>query len=75
MDLPAIKQNLADAGCDKALAEEISKMWAGGQYDDALLKMKLARCHALCDLHASSRRVDLLDFLIRKTEKEIKLKK
>lgn len=70
MDLPTIKQSLADAGCGQKLSTEILSMYESGQYEDALRMMKLARCQAMCELHKCSRKVDLLDFLIRKVEKE-----
>ena len=70
MDLPTIKQSLADAGCGEKLSTEILSMYESGQYTDALRKMKLARCQAMCELHECSREVDLLDFLIGRAEKE-----
>ena len=70
MDLPTIKNSLADAGCEEALANENICLYRGGQNEDALRKMKLVRCRALGNLHECSRKVDLLDNLIRKAEKE-----
>ena len=70
MDLPTIKQSLADAVCGQKLSTEILRMYESGQYADALRKMKLARCQAMCELHECSRKVDLLDYLIRRAEKE-----
>ncbi|MEE9113443.1 hypothetical protein [Lactobacillus delbrueckii] len=70
MDLPTIKQSLADAGCRQKLTTEILRMYESGQYDDALRKMKLARCQAMCELRKCSRKVELLDFLIGRAEKE-----
>ncbi len=46
-------------------------MCEAGHYDTALWKMKMARCAALDELHESGRKVDCLDFLIRKTEKDL----
>ena len=71
MDPTAIKQNLSDAGCRSDVADEIIRMCEIGHYDAALRKMKMARCMALDELHESGRKVDCLDFLIRKTEKEL----
>ena len=65
MDLATIKHSLDDAGCGQKLSGEILRMYESGQYDDALRKMKLARCQAMCE-----RKVDLLDYLIRRAEKE-----
>lgn len=75
MDLPTIKNSLADAGCEEALANEIICLYRGGQNEDALRKMKLARCRAVSILHECSRKVDLLDNLIRKAEKEQSISK
>ena len=38
---------------------------------DALHRMKKKRCRLMDELHESGRKVDLLDLLIRQTEKEI----
>ena len=43
------------------------------QFHDALHKMRVIRCDLMEELHRSQRRVDCLDFLIRQTEKEIKM--
>lgn len=56
MDLPTIKQSLADAGCVQKLSTEILRMYESGQYTDALRKMKLARCQAMCELHDAAAR-------------------
>ncbi len=73
MDLKRLKQNLTDAGCHSGAAREIIRMCEAGNIEDALHLMKKDRCRLMDELHESGRKVDRLDFLIRNTEKEIRL--
>ena len=72
MDIIELKTNLADAGCGTQAAEYILKAYADGKLDDSLRMMKRDRCRLMEELHESGRKVDCLDFLIRRTEKELK---
>ena len=72
MDYMRMKQNLSDAGCCDSVIKEIVGLSESGRMTEALRMMKKARCQALDELHESGRKVDLLDFLIRNTEKEMK---
>ena len=68
----AMKQNLIDAGCTEASAEDVERLCQNGQKTEAIRKLRLLRCDLMEALHRSQRKVDCLDFLIRQTEKEIK---
>ena len=72
MDDVRMKQNLHDAGCDEAVAAEILELYQQGRIQEALLKMKKDRCKLMDQLHESGRKVDCMDYLIRKTEKELR---
>ena len=72
MDLNCIKQNLSDVGCMKETAEDIIRKFEAGDMQGAMRSMKKDRCRLMDELHESGKRVDLLDFLIRNTEKEIR---
>ncbi len=67
-----LMQGLADAGCDAETAERISRLCEEGSYDEALHQMKVQRCTLVEQMHESQRKVDCMDFLIRKQEKQIK---
>ena len=67
----AVKSNLLDAGCSDQSAAFVDRMVQAGRLSDALHAMKVIRCDLMEALHQSQRRVDCLDYLIRKTEKEI----
>ncbi len=71
MDYERMKQNLSDAGCGDAEIKEILDLSEKGLITEALQKMKKGRCRLMEELHESGRKVDLLDFLIRQTEKEM----
>ena len=71
MDYERMKQNLSDAGCDDAVIEGILDLSKKGLITEALQRMKKDRCRLMEELHESGRKVDCLDFLIRRTEKEI----
>ncbi len=75
MDYERMKQNLSDAGCGEALIKEIVCLCENGGIAEALQKMKKDRCRFIEELHESGRKVDCLDFLIRKTEKELQANK
>ena len=68
----AMKQNLIDAGCTEASADDVERLYQNGQKTEAMRKLQLLRCDLMEELHRSQRKVDCLDFLIRQTEKEIK---
>ena len=72
MDVEKLKSGLADAGCASDETDDIAEMCMSGNMKDALHKMRKNRCRLMDELHESGRKVDLLDFLIRQTEKEIK---
>ena len=69
----AVKRNLLDAGCNDASADLVEQLVQAGRISDALHEMKVLRCDLMDELHQSQRRVDCLDYLIRQTEKEIKM--
>lgn len=75
MDVEKLKSGLADAGCASDETDDIAQMCMSGNMKYALYKMKKNRCRLMDELHESGRKVDLLDFLIRQTEKEIKQEK
>ena len=72
MDYERMKQNLQDAGCCDSVIKEIISLSESGKVTEALQKMKKDRCRLMDELHESGRKVDLLDFLIRAMEKEMK---
>lgn len=65
-----ITQNLKDAGCDADKISEIRRLYDGGQMQDAIKVLRRQRCALMDDLHESQSRVDCLDYLVSKMEKE-----
>lgn len=74
-DEKAVRHNLLDAGCREQTADFVEQLVLAGRLSDALHEMKVFRCDLMEALHQSQRRVDCLDYLIRQTEKEIKVNK
>lgn len=66
-----MRQNLKDAGCGDAVIEEILMLYQSGRYQDSLRMMKKDRCRLMEELHECGRKVDCLDFLIRKIERKM----
>ena len=73
-DERAVKNNLLDAGCREQTADFVEQLYLAGRLSDALHEMKVFRCDLMEALHQSQRKVDCLDYLIRETEKEIRVK-
>ena len=67
------KEDLLRAGCPECSTQEIEHLLDEERFHDALHKMRVVRCDLMEELHRNQRRVDCLDFLIRQTEKEIKM--
>ena len=68
----SVKYNLLDAGCSDKSVTLVDRLYQAGRLSDALHEMKMIRCDLIDELHKSQRKVDCLDYLIRKTEKEIR---
>lgn len=67
-----MKISLTDAGCSISEAAEIIRMCENGSMKNALHLMRKNRCILMDELHESGRKVDCLDLLIRRMEKEMK---
>ena len=70
MELKAMLDNLADAGCTKHEAEIAGELYKNGQADELIRFLKKCRCSLMDEMHESQRKVDRMDFLIRRAEKE-----
>ena len=71
MELKKMLDNLADAGCTKQDAEFAEELFKNGQTDDLVLFLKKIRCKLMDEMHESQRKVDHMDYLIRRAEKEL----
>ena len=72
MNIEQMKVSLADAGCSVSDVSEIIRMYENGSIKNTLHLMKKSRCVLMDELHESGRKVDCLDLLIRRMEKEMK---
>ena len=65
-----IRKALIDAGCNEAEIVFIQNCIQQGSISDAITAMRRCRCERLEAMHEEARKVDCLDYLIRKSEKE-----
>ena len=70
MELKAMIDNLADAGCTKHDAEIAGELFKNGQTDELIQFLKKCRCSLMDEMHESQRKVDRMDFLIRRVERK-----
>ena len=68
--MDAVRENLQDAGCREEDIAFIVNCLDQGRTDDAVAAMRKCRCERMEILHEEARKVDCLDYLIRKSEKE-----
>ena len=69
MELKAMFDNLADVGCTKHDAEIAGELYKNGQADELIRFLKKCRCSLMDEMHESQRKVDCMDFLIRRAER------
>lgn len=62
-------QRLLDLDCDKKQAEQIAALVLEGNIETAYLLLRRHRKQLMDDLHKSEKRVDDLDFLVYKIDK------
>ena len=61
---------MADAGCKAEEIEKAERILQTGSLSELTRFLKQCRCGLLDRMHESQKRVDLMDYLIRKTEKQ-----
>ena len=71
IDIRQIKEALSDTGCDSAVQREIEQLLCSGRAEDALQVIRMDRCRMMEEFHALGRKVDCIDHLIRRMEKEL----
>ncbi|MCF0122950.1 MAG: hypothetical protein HUJ67_02445 [Ruminiclostridium sp.] len=63
---------MKDCGCTPEQTEEYLRLAAGGCTQDQIYFMKRHRNQTMCQLHAVTRQVDRIDFVIHELEQELK---
>ena len=61
---------MADAGCTADEINKAERILQSGDLSEMTRFLKQCRCGLLDKMHESQKRVDLMDYLIRKTEKQ-----
>ena len=70
-ELESILTNLSDAGCGREELQEAAQLYEAGDTHALIRYFRKCRCIRMEELHESQRKVDCLDFLIRRTVKSI----
>ena len=70
--LEEILTNLEDAGCGSGELKKAKQLYEAGDAEALHRHFRKCRCSRMEELHESQRKVDRLDFLIRRTAKEIR---
>ncbi len=65
-------QGLTDAGCSEEAVRGICSLYQAGDYPEMLRQMKKQRCALVDAMHESQKRVDRMDYLIHRQEKQMK---
>ena len=71
-DEQSIIQNLRDIGCGEEAVTRINGMYQAGLIDDTIRSLRAFRCGLMDELHESQSKVDCLDFLVHRLQKEAK---
>ena len=66
----SLLMGMADAGCRAEEIEKAERILQAGNLSELTRFLKQCRCVLLDRMHESQKRVDLMDYLIRKTEKQ-----
>ncbi len=74
MDKEYLKQSLSDAGCCNEASDTILERFESGSMDEMVRLLKKERCRAMDEYHECGRKVDCMDFMLRKIENEMKKK-
>ena len=72
MDKEYLKQSLSDAGCCTEATDTILERFESGRIDEMVRLLKKERCRAMDEYHECGRKVDCMDFMLRKIENEMK---
>jgi hypothetical protein len=68
----SIRQNLLDAGCDEAAAEQILCQLEGQELRDCLCRLSRHRRGLLEQVHCWERKIECLDYLVYELERKQK---
>ena len=70
--LEEILANLGDAGCGTEELKKAAQLYEAGDAEALIRHFRKCRCRRMEELHQTQRKVDCLDFLIRRTAKAIR---
>jgi len=68
-ELEKILSNLSDAGCGSGELMNARQLYEAGDTEALIRYFRKCRCKRMDELHESQRKVDCLDFLIRRIAK------
>ena len=66
-----IMDSLTDIGFEDEKKREANALYEAGQLEELIRYLKKCRCGLMDEMHESQRKVDRMDYLIRRTENEL----
>lgn len=66
-----IMDSLTDIGCEDEQKLKANALYESGRIEELIRYLKKCRCGLMDEMHESQRKVDRMDYLIRRTEKEL----
>ncbi len=66
-----IMDSLTDIGCEDKQKLKANALYESGRIEELIRYLKKCRCGLMDEMHESQRKVDRMDYLIRRTEKEL----
>ena len=70
MELKEMADALMNIGIGNVQTETVRRLFESGQTDELVRHLKKCRCSLLDEMHESQKKVDLMDYLIRRIEKD-----
>ena len=70
MDLKMMIDSLSEIGLTDEQKRTAGKLYDTGRNEELIRYLKKCRCGLINEMHESQRKVDWMDYLIRKAEKE-----
>jgi len=67
-----LRENLLDAGCGKKLTEQVMSLFQQGKTAEGLALLAKHRKYLLDCCHTEEKKIDCLDYLVHRMEKEVK---
>lgn len=66
-DLRHLREDLLEVGCSEGEITEAERLLQAGSFDDLIKHLRRCRCALMDEMHKCGRKVDRIDYLIRRS--------